>query len=379
MAEATATTSDLDQLCINTIRTLSMDAVEKANSGHPGAPMGLAPAAYVLWSRFLKHNPADPKWFNRDRFVLSAGHASMLLYSLLHLTGYEVSLDEIKQFRQWGAITPGHPEYGLTPGIETTTGPLGQGFGNGVGMAIAERILASRFNRPGFPIIDHHTYAICSDGDLMEGISHEAASLAGHLKLGKMVYIYDDNDISIDGSTDLTFTEDVGRRFEGYGWHVQRLDDGNDLEALDAAIAAGREDPRPSIIVLRTHIAFGAPTKQDTSKAHGAALGPEEVAGAKRNLGWDPEAHFFVPDEALRKWREAVDTGKSREAEWEELLTRYREAYPEEAAELERLMRGELPEGWDAELPTFSVDEKAVATRKASGKTINAIAKHVPE
>ncbi|MGH7425821.1 MAG: transketolase, partial [Candidatus Methylomirabilales bacterium] len=361
MAQTMRAGTDLDRLCINTIRTLAMDAVEKANSGHPGTPMGVAPMAYVLWTRFLKHNPGDPKWFDRDRFILSCGHACMLLYSLLYLTGYELSLDDIKAFRQWGSITAGHTEYGLTPGVETTTGPLGNGVGNGIGMAIAERILADRFNRPDFPIVDHFIYAICSDGDLMEGVSHEASSLAGHLRLGKVVYLYDANRITIDGSTDLAFTEDVGRRFEGYHWHVQRVEDGNHLEALAEAIAAAREDPRPSLIIVRTHIAYGAPNKQDTAAAHGSPLGAEEVRAAKENLGWDPDAHFFIPASALETWREAVEAGAKAQAEWNDLFGRYRQAYPEEAAELERIIRGELPPGWDGDLPTFSPDEGSMA------------------
>ncbi|MGH2732843.1 MAG: transketolase [Actinomycetota bacterium] len=371
--------SELDLLCINSIRTLAMDAVEAANSGHPGTPMALAPAAYVLWTRFLRHNPDDSRWPGRDRFVLSVGHASMLIYSLLYLSGYNLSLDDLKAFRQWGSRTPGHPEYEITGLLETTTGPLGQGFGNGVGMAIAERVLAEQFNRPDFPIVDHFTYAFCSDGDLMEGISHEAASLAGHLRLGKLVYIYDDNRITIDGSTDLAFTENVGRRFEGYHWHVQGVEDGNDLDAIAAAITAARDDPRPSLVILRTHIAYGAPTKQDTAAAHGAALGAEEVRGAKINLGCDPDAEFFVPEAALTRWRQALDRGASRQAEWEKLFARYRDAYPQEAAELERRLSGELPEGWDEDLPVVSPDKGGMATRKASQMAINALAPRVPE
>ena len=370
--------SEADLLNINTIRTLAMDAVEKANSGHPGAPMGLAPAAYVLWTRFLRHNPANPHWPDRDRFVLSAGHASMLVYSLLYLTGYGLTIEDLQQFRQWGSLTPGHPEYGHTAGVETTTGPLGQGFGTGVGMAMAERILAERFNKPGHAVVDHYTYAICSDGDLMEGISHEAASLAGHLRLGKLIYLYDANQITIDGSTDLAFTENVGRQFEGYEWHVQHVADGNDLGALTEAISAAQSDPRPSLIVMRTHIGYGAPNKQDTAGAHGSALGPDEVAGAKRRLGWDPEKSFFVPDEALAAWREAGPRGAAFEENWKADMARYAEAFPEDAAELERRLAGRLPEGWDADLPTIGT-EKPVATRAASNVAINAIAPHVPE
>jgi transketolase len=371
--------NDLDLLCINTIRTLAADAVQKANSGHPGAPMGLAPAAYVLWTRFLRHNPANPHWLDRDRFILSNGHASMLLYSLLYLTGYGLTLEDIEQFRQWGSKTPGHPEYGHTPGVETTTGPLGQGFGTGVGMAIAERVLAARFNRPDFPVVDHHTYAICSDGDLMEGVSHEAASLAGHLRLGKLIYLFDNNHITIDGSTDLAFTEDVGRRFEAYQWHVQHIEDGNELETIARAIEAAKADPRPSMIVLRTHIGYGAPTRQDSELAHGQALGEEEVRGTKIRLGWDPDKHFYVPDEALAHWREAQPRGAELEEAWKKLFERYRAAFPDEAAEFERVMAGRLPEGWDDDLPTVPVDKKAVATRAASNLAINALAAKVPE
>ncbi|HWD08806.1 MAG TPA: transketolase [Actinomycetota bacterium] len=371
--------SEADLLNINTVRTLAMDAVEKANSGHPGAPMGLAPAAYVLWTKFLKHNPANPKWVNRDRFVLSAGHASMLIYSLLYLTGYGLTLDDIKQFRQWGSLTPGHPEYGHTVGVETTTGPLGQGFGTGVGMAIAEKILSERFNKPGHALVDHYTYAICSDGDMMEGISHEAASLAGHLRLGKLIYLYDANQITIDGSTDLAFTENVGRQFEGYEWHVAHVADGNDLGALTEAISAAQSDPRPSLIILRTHIGYGAPNKQDSASSHGAALGPDEVAGAKIRLGWDPERFFYVPDAALEAWRLAGPRGAAFEADWNALLQRYTADFPDDAAEFDRVLAGRLPDGWDADLPTIASGGKPVATRTASNQAINAIAPHVPE
>jgi transketolase len=370
--------TEADLLHINTIRTLAMDAVEAANSGHPGAPMGQAPAGYVLWTKFLRHNPANPHWANRDRFVLSSGHGSMLLYSLLYLTGYGLTLDDIKQFRQWGSLTPGHPEYGHTVGVETTTGPLGQGFGTAVGMAIAEAILAKRFNKPGHAVVDHYTYVICSDGDIMEGVSHEAASLAGHLRLGKLIYLYDANQITIDGSTDLAFTEDVGVRFQGYDWHVQHVADGNDLGALTEAIAAAQADPRPSLIVMRTHIGYGAPNKQDTAAAHGSALGADEVAAAKIRFGWDPEKTFFVPDESLEFWRASGARGAALEAEWHALRARYAEAYPEDAAELDRWLSGRLPEGWDADLPTIPPD-KPVATRTGSNLAINAIAPHVPE
>ncbi|HEY75820.1 MAG TPA: transketolase [Thermoflexia bacterium] len=369
---------NLDGLCINTIRTLAMDAVQRANSGHPGMPMGMADAAYVLWTRFLKHNPADPKWPDRDRFVLSAGHGSMLLYTLLHLTGYDLPLEELKNFRQWGSRTPGHPEYGHTPGVETTTGPLGQGFANGVGMAIAERFLAATFNRPGFPIFDHYTYAIVSDGDLMEGISHEAASLAGHLGLGKLIYLYDDNDISIEGSTDITFTEDVAARFRAYGWHVQTVD-GYDLAAIEAAIRAARaETARPSLIICRTHIGYGSPHKQDDPSVHGAPLGEEEVRLTKEALGWPPDAQFLVPPEALTVFRRAVEEGREAQARWEAMFERYAQEYPREAALLRQLWAGELPEGWEEAIPTFSPADGPLATRKASGVVLNALADALP-
>jgi len=368
----------LDQLCINTIRTLAMDAVQKANSGHPGLPMGMADVAYVLWTRFLKHNPANPGWPNRDRFVLSAGHGSMLLYSLLHLTGYDLPLEELKSFRQWGSRTPGHPEYGLTPGVETTTGPLGQGFANGVGMAMAERFLAATFNRPGFPIFDHYTYAIVSDGDLMEGISHEAASLAAHLGLGKLVYLYDDNGISIEGSTDITFTEDVPARFRAYSWHVQEVD-GYDLKGIEAAVRSAQEEmERPSLIVCHTHIAYGSPNKQDKASAHGEPLGEEEVRLTKEALGWPATAHFLIPDEALAVFRQAVEQGREAEARWRETFERYRAAYPDEAAQLEALWAGKLPEGWTDVLPTFSSESGPMATRQASGAVLNALAPVLP-
>ncbi len=369
----------LDQLCINTIRMLAVDAVEKAKSGHPGMPMGAAPTAYLLWTRFRKHNPTNPAWPDRDRFVLSAGHGSMLLYSFLHLTGYDLPLEELKAFRQWGSRTPGHPEYGLTPGVETTTGPLGQGFANGVGMAIAEQFLAERFNRPGHTIVDHYTYAIVSDGDLMEGVASEAASLAGHLRLGKLIYFYDDNDISIDGSTDLTFTEAVGRRFEAYGWHVEEVKDGNDLGAIDGAINAARaERVRPSLIIVRTHIAYGSPHKQDTAEAHGAPLGAEEVKLTKAFFGWPQEPPFFIPGEALAHFRKAVDRGRVWEEEWQVRFRAYATEYPELAEEWHRVMRRELPAGWEASLPTFKAEDGAVATRVASGRVLNAIAPKIP-
>ncbi len=369
---------NLDTLCINTLRTLAMDGVQQAHSGHPGMPMGAADMAYVLWTRFLKHNPANPAWPNRDRFILSAGHGSMLLYSLLHLTGYDLPLEELKHFRQWGSRTPGHPEYGLTPGVEMTTGPLGQGFATGVGVAIAERFLAATFNRPGFPIFDHFTYAIVSDGDLMEGISHEAASLAGHLGLGKLIYLYDDNKISIEGTTDLAFTEDVPARFRAYHWHVQEVD-GYDLEAIAAALRAAQEETAcPSLIVCHTHIAYGSPHKQDTAGAHGAPLGEEEVRLTKEALGWPPDAHFLIPDEALAVFRQAVEQGAAAEARWRETFERYKQSYPDEAALLETLWAGELPSGWADALPTFTAADGPLATRKASGKVLNAIAPALP-
>ncbi len=367
-----------DQLCINTIRMLAVDAVQKANSGHPGMPMGTAPMAYALWSWFLRHNPANPTWPNRDRFVLSAGHGSMLLYSLLHLTGYDLSLEELKNFRQWDSKTPGHPESYCAPGVETTTGPLGQGFANGVGMAIAERFLAAHFNRPGHSIVDHHTYAIISDGDLMEGISHEAASLAGHWRLGKLIYLYDDNRISIEGSTDLAFTEDRGARFAAYGWHVQHVDDGNDLETITRAIRAAQEEAvRPSLIVVRTHIGYGSPNKQDTAAAHGEPLGAEEVRLTKENLGWPLDPTFLIPDEALARFRQALQEGKKQEEEWNSQFQSYEKEYPQLAEEWKRAVTGELPAGWDKDVPIFPADEKGMATRVASGTVINAIAPHL--
>jgi len=369
----------LDQLCINAIRMLSVDAVEKAKSGHPGAPMGLAPAAYILWTRFLKHNPRNPSWPDRDRFVLSAGHASMLLYSMLHLTGYDLPLEQIEQFRQWGSHTPGHPERGLTPGVETTTGPLGQGFGNGVGMAIAEAYLAARYNRPGFEIVDHFTYGIVSDGDLMEGVSAEAASLAGHLKLGKLIYLYDNNHISLAAATDLTFTEDCAKRFEAYGWHTQTVGDGNDLEAIDRALRAARsETARPSLVLLRTHIGYGSPGKQDTFEAHGSPLGSEEVKRTKQKLGWPLEPPFLIPKEALACFRDSVGKGERAEAEWNQRFSAYARKFPDMTAELEQAIRGELPKGWDEAVPDFPADAKGVATRAASGKVLNAIAPKLP-
>ena len=369
----------LETLSINTIRMLSVDAVQKANSGHPGAPMGLAPAAYVLWTRFLKHNPQNPSWPDRDRFVLSAGHGSMLLYSMLHLTGYDVPLDQIKQFRQWGSRTPGHPERGDTPGVETTTGPLGQGFGNGVGMAIAEAHLAARYNRPGFDIVNHFTYAIVSDGDLMEGVAAEAASLAGHLKLGKLIYLYDNNRISLAGAADLSFTEDCAKRFDAYGWHTESVEDGNDIEAIDRALRAAREETsRPSLILLRTHIGYGSPGKQDTFEAHGSPLGEAEVKLTKEKLGWPLEPTFYIPAEALTHFREAVSNGPKLEASWKERFSAYAEKFPELAKELEQIISGVLPTGWEQSIPNFPADAKGVATRAASGKILTAIATKLP-
>ena len=370
---------DIDQLCVNTVRALAMDAVQQADSGHPGTAMALAPLAYVLWQRHLRYNPANPDWLDRDRFVLSAGHACMLLYSVLYLTGYDLMLDDIKQFRQWGSRTPGHSEHGVTPGVEATTGPLGQGTGNAVGMAIAEAQLAALFNRPGHSIIDHYTYFLASDGDLMEGVSHEVGSLAGHLKLGKLIGFYDDNRITIDGSTDLAFSDNTARRFESYGWHVQRIADGNDLKAIDSAIAhAKRVTDRPSLIIVRTHIAWGSPHKQDTAEAHGAPLGADEVKATKQNLGWPSLEPFYVPEEALEQWRSAKTRGAQLEAEWKKKWDAYRTAHADLAAELERRLAGRLPAGWDAALPVFGPKDTQ-ATRAASGKVLNAIAAKLPE
>ena len=369
----------LDQLCINTIRFLAVDGVQKANSGHPGMPMGAAAMAFVLWTRFLKHNPLNPQWPNRDRFVLSAGHGSMLLYSLLHLTGHDVSLEDLRQFRQWGSKTPGHPEYLPEAGIETTTGPLGQGFGTGVGMAIAQKYLAAHFNRPGHELVDYRIYAIVSDGDLMEGVASEAASLAAHLGLDNLIYLYDDNRISIEGSTDLAFTEDRGKRFEAYGWHVQSIPDGNDLEAVDKALrAALAEKERPSLIMARTHIGFGSPNKQDTAEVHGSPLGEEEVKLTKQNLGWPLEPTFHIPQEVLAYFRKAVERGQQAEAEWQAREGAYRKAFPDLAAEWDRFVKGELPEGWTAKFPCFAPTEKPLATRQASGKVLNAVAPSLP-
>ncbi len=370
---------DLQTRALNTIRFLSADAVQKANSGHPGLPMGAAAMAYTIWTRHLHFNPTNPKWVDRDRFILSGGHGSMLLYSLLYLTGYDLSLEEIKNFRQWGSKTPGHPESHLTPGVEVTTGPLGQGFGNGVGMAIAETHLAAEFNRPGHAIVDHTVYAIVTDGDLMEGVASEAASLAGHLRLGKLIYLYDDNHISIDGSTTLAFTEDRVARFKAYEWHVQHVEDGNDVEAIDDAIQRAKLDPRPSLIACHTHIGYGLPHKQDTAEAHGEPPGDQELDEAKKNLGWPVEPRFFVPEDVLAHFRQAVERGQKLEAEWNEKLVSYRRVYPELSVEYERRMAGRLPKDWEIDLPEFPADPKGMATRVSSGKVINALAKSLPE
>lgn len=372
-------TQELQNLAINTLRFLSADGVEQAKSGHPGLPMGAAPLAYTIWARHLRHNPSNPNWPDRDRFILSGGHGSMLLYSLLHLTGYALSLDELKRFRQWGSLTPGHPEFGLTPGVETTTGPLGQGLSNGVGMAMAEAHLAKIFNRLGHEIINHYVYAIVTDGDLMEGVASEAASLAGHLKLGKLIYLYDDNHISIEGSTDVAFTEDRGKRFEAYGWHVQRVADGLDVQAIDKAIKAARRDPRPSLIMVRTVIGYGLPTRAGTAKAHGEPPGETELNGAKTKLGWPTEPRFYIPEQSLAFFRQAQKNGARQEREWQKKMQSYAAAYPELAAELERRLAGKLPEGWENGLPEFPADPKGLATRSSSSKVINALAARVPE
>lgn len=372
------TTPELDQLCINTIRTLSLDAVQKANSGHPGLPLGAAPMAYVLWTRFLRHNPKNPKWENRDRFLLSAGHGSMLLYSLLHLTGYDLSLDELKNFRQWGSQTPGHPEYGFAPGVEITTGPLGQGFANGVGMAMGAAHLGAKFNKDDFALVDHYVYAIVSDGDLMEGVAAEAASLAGHLKLGKLIYLYDDNNVTIEGFTNLAFSEDVPKRFESYGWHTLTVLDGNNLGDIEAAIREAQTvTDRPSLISIKTVIGFGMPT-QGTRKAHSDAPGEDAVRETKRQLGWPEDQQFYIPDEALAHFRKAVERGQQFEDEWRALVEKYGEAHPEDGKLMRQMLSGELPEGWEDHLPKFE-DAKAVATRVSSGEVINALAPVLPQ
>jgi len=369
---------DVDRLAVDTLRFLAVDMVEAAQSGHPGAPMGQAPLAYLLWTRYLRFDPRDPDWPDRDRFVLSCGHASALLYGLLHLSGYDLPMEELRAFRQWGSRTPGHPESFLTPGVETTTGPLGQGLGNALGMAIARRMLGATFNRAGFPLFDHRVWVIASDGDMMEGISSEASSLAGHLALGELVVFYDDNGISIDGSTDLAMSEDVGRRYEAYGWHVQRVADVNDLAALRAAIEAARDETeRPSLVVVRTHIGYGSPGKQDSAEAHGAPLGADEVAAAKENLGWPLAPTFHVPDEARVPFRRAAERGAGLRRDWEALVERYGEAHPEAAERLAARRAGRLPEGWTERLPRWTPADGAIATRKASGAVLNAIAGEV--
>jgi transketolase len=373
--------SDLDLLSINTVRTLSMDAVQKANSGHPGTPMALAPLAYALFTRHMKHDPSDPHWPDRDRFVLSAGHASMLLYSALYLSGYDLALEDLKQFRQWESRTPGHPEYGYTAGVETTTGPLGQGVGNSVGMAVAEAHLAAEFNRQGHAIVDHHTWFICSDGDLMEGVSHEAASFAGHFKLGKLIGFYDDNRITIDGSTDLTFSDDTGKRFEAYGWQVLHLSDVNDLDAIDKVVAQAKADTtRPTMVVTRTHIGFGSPKKQDTAGAHGEPLGADEIVATKRAYGWPkPEESFYVPDEALANWRKAKERGAKAHAEWNARHQAYTKAFPAESKELDRRLSGALPPDWEKVIPNFTAENGSVASRAASNTVLSALVGVLPE
>jgi transketolase len=370
---------DLKIRAMNTLRFLSVDMVQRANSGHPGLPMGCAAIAYTIWTRHLRHNPQNPSWPDRDRFILSGGHGCALLYSLLHLTGYGLPLEELKNFRQWGSKTPGHPEYGLTPGVEVTTGPLGQGFTNGIGMAIAEAHLAAEFNTPGNEVINHYVYAIVTDGDLMEGITSEAASLAGHLRLGKLIYLYDDNRISIDGPTDIAFTEDRAARFASYDWQVLRVVDGNNVEEIDSAIQQAKTDPRPSLIVCRTTIGFGLPTRQGTSKAHGEPPGDVELNGAKEKFGWPVEPRFYIPEDVKTHFRQALEKGREWEACWRSEMAAYRDAQPEKAAELERRLRGELPADWQSAIPVFPTDEKGMATRVASGKVINALATKFPE
>ncbi len=374
-----ATTNELDQQAINTLRFLSVDAIQKANSGHPGMPMGCAPIAYTLYSNFMNHNPKNPKWLNRDRFILSAGHGSMLLYGILHLCGYDVSMDDLKNFRQWNSKTPGHPEFGHTPGVETTTGPLGQGFANAVGMAIAEEHLAAQFNKEEYKILDHFIYGICSDGDLMEGLSHEAASIAGHLKLGKLIFLYDNNHISIDGSTSLSFSEDIEKRFLSYEWQALKVDDVNDLEKLNAAITeAQNETDRPSLIICNTHIGFGSPNKQDTSAVHGSPLGEEEVKLTKKNLNWPEDKTFFIPDEVTELFKTVIDEGNKKEEKWNDLFEEYKNKYPEDAKLFTDLMNGNYGDEWKKHLPHFNADEKPIATRSSSGKTLNAIAETLP-
>ena len=371
--------TDIDHLSINTIRTLSMDAVQKANSGHPGMPMGCAPIAYTLYSKVMKHNPANPGWYNRDRFILSAGHGSMLLYSVLHLCGYDVSMNELKNFRQWNSITPGHPEYGHTPGVETTTGPLGQGFANAVGMAIAQEYLASLFNKDDIKILDHFIYGICSDGDLMEGVSHEAASLAGHLKLGKIIFFYDDNGITIDGKTELAFSDDTKKRFEAYNWQVLNVVDVNDLDQIMKAVKSAQSElSKPTVIITKTHIGYGSPNKQDTASAHGSPLGEEEVKLSKKNLGWPEDKFFFVPDEVYAHFTGVKQCGKEAEEIWQKKFEDYKSKYSEDAKLFLQMMNGEMGEEWLKHFPTFTNYEEKVATRSASGKVLNAIADFLP-
>lgn len=369
---------NLTQKAIDTVRILSADAVQKANSGHPGTPMALAPLGHVLWSEVMKYNPKNPDWPNRDRFVLSCGHACMLQYSYLYLSGYKISLEDIKNFRQLHSITPGHPEYGMTPGIEVTTGPLGQGFANGVGMGIAQQYMAARYNKPDFPIFDYKIYSICSDGDMMEGITAEAASVAGHLKLGNLIYFYDDNNITIEGNTDLTFSENVAERFKSYEWHVQKVEDVKDLKALQKAIAAAQSDDRPSLIIVKSHIGYGSPNKHDTSAAHGSPLGVEEVRLVKENFGFDPDKNFNIPEEVLEYYRQAGKNAAKSEKDWNKLYEKYRKKYPELATEYENITKGKLPKGWEKKLPVFNGDEE-IATRKASGKVLNALAADFPQ
>ncbi len=377
----TAANSLIDSLSVNTIRTLAIDAIEKANSGHPGMPMGAAPMAYELWSKFMNHNPANPKWFNRDRFVLSAGHGSMLLYSLLHLTGYDLSIDELQNFRQWGSLTPGHPEYGHTAGVDATTGPLGQGFAMSVGMALAEEHLADTYNRDGFNVVDHYTYVICSDGDLMEGVSGEAASLAGHLKLSKLIVLYDSNNISLDGDLNMTFSEDVAKRFEGYNWHVERVEDGNDLTAIHNAIAAARADYRPSLIEVKTVIGYGSPNKGGKggeTGSHGSPLGADEVKLVKEFYKWTGTEDFYIPVEVKEHFASVKNRGIELDAKWNQLLDEYSKSYPDLAKQLKLAIASELPEGWDKDLPVYSPADKGIASRASSEKALNAIADNYP-
>ncbi|HSD62713.1 MAG TPA: transketolase [Ignavibacteriaceae bacterium] len=368
----------IDQLSINTLRFLSVDAVQKANSGHPGMPMGCAPIAYMLYTKYMKHNPQNPGWLNRDRFILSNGHGSMLLYSILHLCGYGISMDDIKNFRQWGSITPGHPEYHLTPGVETTTGPLGQGFANAVGMAIAESFLASLFNKDDIKILDHFIYGICSDGDLMEGVSHEAASIAGHLKLGKLIFFYDNNGITIDGSTSLAFSEDISKRFDAYGWHVQKVNDVNEIESLSAALLEAQKSDKPSIIITKTHIGYGSPHKQDTADAHGSPLGEDEIKLTKKNLNWPEDKIFYVPDEVTNYFSALQEQFSNYEDDWKNLFAEYESKYPRAAKMFKDIMDGDFGNDWKEKIPVFEDDGKGIATRSASGKVLNAIASSLP-